>query len=95
MAISGDYPKPINVNGYPCHNCSEVAQAKRYIDPAHPQSGPFGVDAASDPTARGGKGQAQEAAVSFGGALSGLNSRTTTEPSANENSIGGRYDRTA
>lgn len=50
MSISGDYPQPVQVNGYTCHNCTEVDLAKQHIDPAHPRSGPFGLDAASDPT---------------------------------------------
>jgi hypothetical protein len=50
MAISGDYPTPVNVNGYVCHNCTEVDQAKKNIDPAHPKAGPNGSDADIDPT---------------------------------------------
>lgn len=50
MAISGDYSTPVNVNGFVCHNCTEVDQAKKNIDPAHPKAGPFGVDADKDPT---------------------------------------------
>ncbi len=48
--ISGDYSTPVNVNGYVCHNCTEVDQAKKNIDPAHPKSGPNGADADLDPT---------------------------------------------
>lgn len=44
------YPSPVNVNGYACWNCGDVAMAKRDIDPAHPASGPHGKNAASDPT---------------------------------------------
>jgi hypothetical protein len=50
MAISGDYPHPVQVNGFLCKNCTDVDYAKKHIDPAHPRSGPYGVDAASDPT---------------------------------------------
>jgi hypothetical protein len=50
MQISGDYPQPVQVNGFTCHNCTEVDLAKKHIDPAHPKSGPFNIDAASDPT---------------------------------------------
>jgi hypothetical protein len=50
MAISGDYPHPVQVNGFTCHNCTDVDYAKKHIDPAHPKSGPYGVNAASDPT---------------------------------------------
>ena len=44
MAISGDYPSPVTVNGFQCRNCSDVDRAKRFIDPARPQSGPFGMN---------------------------------------------------
>jgi hypothetical protein len=33
------------VNGYVCHNCTDVANAKKGVDPAHPKDGPNGVDA--------------------------------------------------
>ena len=50
------------VNGYVCHNCTDVANAKRNIDPAHPKDGPFGA----------GKGVSADhgPAVTFGGSLS-------------------------
>ncbi len=44
MAISGDYPHPVTVNGFSCRNCSEVALAEHHVDPKDPQSGPFGVN---------------------------------------------------
>ncbi len=50
MAISANYTIPVNVNGFSCKNCTEVEEAKKFIDPAHPKSGPFGIDAKSDPT---------------------------------------------
>ena len=50
MAISGDYPQPVQINGFTCRNCAEVDLAKKHIDPAHPKSGPYGVDAAQDPS---------------------------------------------
>jgi hypothetical protein len=34
MQISGDYPRPVMVNGYACHNCDEVSAAKRGEDPS-------------------------------------------------------------
>ena len=40
-----NYPTPIWVDGYQCRNCSDVELAKKHIDPAHPKSGPFNVDA--------------------------------------------------
>ncbi|HVZ29439.1 MAG TPA: hypothetical protein VG839_03530 [Asticcacaulis sp.] len=50
MAISGDYPHPVQVNGFTCKNCTDVDYAKKHIDPAHPKSGPYGINAKSDPT---------------------------------------------
>jgi len=32
------------VNGYPCHNCTEVDLAKKGIDPSRPKDGPYGRD---------------------------------------------------
>lgn len=37
------------VNGYICHNCTDVDYAKRHIDPAHPHDGPFGVNKDTQP----------------------------------------------
>ena len=81
MAISGDYPSPVTVNGFSCKNCTEVDEAKKFIDPAHPKDGPFGVNAKDHKT-----GAAKDAAhpgdpskpgdragaVVFGGQLAAL-----------------------
>jgi hypothetical protein len=32
------------VNGYPCHDCTEIDLAKKGIDPARPKDGPYGRD---------------------------------------------------
>lgn len=48
------------VNGYVCHNCTDVAYAQRNIDPQHPKDGPFGVNKA---------GSGHGPAVVLGGAL--------------------------
>ncbi|MGV8830994.1 MAG: hypothetical protein ACOH2N_03385 [Devosia sp.] len=56
MAISTDYPRPINVNGYVCRNCDDVSDAKKFIDPAAPKG------AAAVPAD-------QDKAVTFGGNL--------------------------
>lgn len=45
MAINGDYPRPVTVNGFSCKNCTDVDYAKKHIDPAHPKDGPYGVNA--------------------------------------------------
>jgi len=62
------------VNGYVCHNCSDVALAKRNIDPARPEDGPNGVDAKpeNDPL-RGNN------AVTFGGALAAIEALRETD----------------
>jgi hypothetical protein len=59
------------VNGYVCKNCTDVAYAKKGIDPAHPKDGPNGVDAKDKP-GKPGKPDAKGdhgPAVTFGGAL--------------------------
>ncbi len=69
MSISGDYPQPVQVNGFTCKNCTDVDYAKKHIDPAHPKAGPYGVNAKDDPTL---KAQAEfrfGSAVTFGGQL--------------------------
>ena len=72
MAISSDYPRPINVNGYVCRNCDDVSKAKRFIDPsASPLETSASPKASTDPGA----------AVSFGGALAGRSVVTATPPS--------------
>ncbi len=56
------------VNGYVCKNCTDVANAKKGIDPAHPKDGPNGVDAkdkSGKPDPKGHHGPA----VTFGGTL--------------------------
>ena len=65
MSVSGNYPSPVWVNGYQCWNCTDVDNAKKHIDPAHPKSGPFNVDAKTDPSRAFGP------AVNFGGSLAG------------------------
>jgi hypothetical protein len=61
---SANYAQPVQVNGFLCHNCTEVDNAKKHIDPAHPRSGPYGVDADTDPTN-------PKSFIQFGGSLSG------------------------
>ena len=65
MAASVNYPSPVWVNGYQCRNCSDVDLAKKHIDPAHPKSGPYGVDAKSDPS------RVFQESIRFGGVLAG------------------------
>ncbi|HEX5264566.1 MAG TPA: hypothetical protein VFW13_13620 [Phenylobacterium sp.] len=74
-----NYPTPVMVNGYSCKNCTEVDEAKKHIDPAHPKDGPYGVFANSQPPNPDDPHQTKAAspsgstpAVTFGGVLSTL-----------------------
>jgi len=58
------------VNGYRCKDCTDVAYAKKNIDPAHPKDGPFGIDR-QDKAAPPEPGDSFGQAVKFDGALSG------------------------
>ena len=71
MSVSStNYAQPVQVNGYTCKNCKDVDNAKKHIDPAHPASGPYDVNAATDPSRQGTD---RGASVSFGGTLAALN----------------------
>ena len=78
MNVNANYPTPVQVNGFTCKNCTDVDYAKKHIDPAHPKAGPYGVDAASDPSL------ANKPSVRFGGALTALNNNVpaATAPGA-------------
>ena len=71
MIVGGNYSKPELVNGYECWNCSQVADAKKGEDQAHPTTG---LEATA------GGGASPSGAVTFGGALAGLNA-TSAGPS--------------
>ena len=82
-----NYPNPVLVNGYSCKNCTEVDEAKKHIDPAHPKDGPFGVDAKNQPPspsdpATETKSKGDTPAVTFGGALAGLSQTSSTSAQA-------------
>ena len=80
MAISTDYKTPVTVNGFQRKNCTDVDNAKKHIDPQHPKSGPYNINAKTDPT--------RQASVIFGGTLSGLNDvtpSTSAQTAANGN----------
>ena len=70
---STNYPQPVQVNGFTCHNCTEVDEAKKHIDPAHPKSGPYGVTADTDPTNK-------KSFIQFGGSLSGAQASNANTP---------------
>lgn len=74
---STNYPQPVQVNGFTCHNCTEVDEAKKHIDPAHPKSGPYGIDAATDPSN-------PKSFIQFGGSLSGTQSTVATTTGASQ-----------
>lgn len=89
MAISGDYPTPVNVNGFSCKNCTDVDNAKKHIDPAHPKDGPFGINAKNRPEdiRRTGSSAFEptydgQAAVTFGGQLSDFADKAPARPPA-------------
>jgi hypothetical protein len=88
-----NYPTPILVNGYSCKNCTEVDEAKKHIDPAHPKDGPYGIDAKDQPGApaktdstaqSSAQSSSQSPAVTFGGALAGLNGASTPSAAAQQ-----------
>ncbi|CAN5708836.1 hypothetical protein BH11PSE1_BH11PSE1_22380 [soil metagenome] len=60
------------INGFQCKDCTDVAYAKKNIDPAHPKDGPFGVNAPEERKPHKTEPR-RDPAVVFGGALSGLN----------------------
>lgn len=74
MTVGTNYPTPVLVNGFLCKNCTDVDYAKKHIDPAHPKSGPYGIDAKNDPTVE----NAPTSSVTFGGNLSSLDATQTT-----------------
>jgi hypothetical protein len=82
MSINGDYPHPVQVNGFQCRNCTDVDNAKKHIDPAHPKSGPYNVNAATDPS--------RQTSVLLGGALKGLDSGGAAAPATPQS--GARLD---
>jgi hypothetical protein len=84
MTISGDYASPISVNGYSCKNCTDVENAKKHIDPAHPKDGPYGVNAAES--------RERSPAVIFGGALAALDQDTGPRAQTAPAAVGGRLD---
>ena len=80
MAISANYPVPVYVNGYACNNCTQVAEAKKGIDPADPKAGPYGVDASAGSSQAGNSSGVQSPAVIFGGALAGASTASSPNP---------------
>ena len=62
------------VNGYVCQNCTDVENAMKYIDPAHPQQGPGKTDDNKP------KSTFTADAVTFGGSLSAPNDTRDQDP---------------
>ena len=65
MSVSGDYAQPVNVNGYVCWNCSQVADAKKGVDPSDVKPGETAAQAQAS------SNTTPTSAVVFGGALAG------------------------
>jgi hypothetical protein len=86
MNVNANYPTPVQVNGFTCRNCTDVDYAKKHIDPAHPKAGPYGVDAASDPSL------ANKPNVTFDGALKGLNAVTAQTDTPAKTGPGAQLD---
>jgi hypothetical protein len=85
MSVSGDYSQPVPVNGYLCWNCSQVADAKKGVNPADVKPGETAAQAAASPS-----NTTPASAVTFGGALAGASSAPGSAPSAS--AIGARLD---
>lgn len=88
MAIGTDYSTPVIVNGYACKNCTDVGNARKHVDPDHPRSGPYGINAADDPTVKPTLVQP----VRFGGALTKLNETVTQAASDPAPASGAQLD---
>jgi len=86
MTVSANYPTPVQVNGFTCRNCTDVDYAKKHIDPAHPKAGPYGVDAANDPSL------ANKSSVTFDGGLKGLNDVTAQQGAQTRTGPGAQLD---
>jgi hypothetical protein len=89
MAISGDYPSPVNVNGFSCRNCAEVDQAKKFIDPKHPKDGPFGINAKDQKpgAAKDASHRNPSPSVVFGGQLAGLAAAQATNATGSASAL--------
>jgi hypothetical protein len=82
MSVSGDYSRPVNVNGYVCWNCSQVADAKKGVDPADVKPGETAAQAQAASNAT------PTPAVVFGGALAATGATSSAAPPAQANSTG-------
>jgi hypothetical protein len=86
MSVSSDYTQPVPVNGYLCWNCSQVAEAKKGVNPADVQPGETAAqaEAASNST--------PTSAVVFGGSLAGTAAAATSTPAQTAPGVGGRLN---
>lgn len=89
MSVSGDYAQPVPVNGYLCWNCSQVADAKKGVDPAAVKPGESAAQAQASSS-----NATPASTVVFGGSLAGLNAATTSNgaPLATAQGVGARLD---
>ena len=65
VSLSTNHSSTIQVYGFSCRSCSDVGYANKGIDPAHPKSGAYDVNAATDPSRK-------TDAVRLSGRLAGL-----------------------
>lgn len=63
------------INGFPCKTCTDVENAKKFIDPAHPDAGPVNQGSSTQSVQRG-------PAVVLGGALAGVENTTAVKDAA-------------
>ena len=86
MNVNANYPTPVQVNGFTCRNCTEVVFVLLLFVSAQPKAGPYGVDAASDPSL------ANKPNVTFDGALKGLNAVTAQTDTPAKTGPGAQLD---
>ncbi len=74
------------VNGYPCATCTDVENARKGVDPAHPDQGPDALGKTSDTGAAAGVAASVDAgsdrgpAVTLSGALAQVDPASKAEP---------------
>jgi hypothetical protein len=81
MSVSGDYAQPVPVNGYLCWNCSQVADAKKGVNPAEVKPGETASQVQASSNSR------PSSAVLFGGALTGTAASTTAQTTSGVGSL--------
>jgi len=80
-AMSSNFSRIVNINGFACRNTGDVGYAKRFIDPARPAAGAFGLNL-PEPVAAAPQSPAQRARDSVEVARRPSASRPTGLPAA-------------